>query len=309
MDQQQKQTIFDPAKVIAVGIAAPLSSLLTSRFGIAGTLLGLAISSVILTILVDVLKVYLARASTKVVKVPSGLRTTEFSRKGIRGKLRASLSTVLSFPPRSLSPKRRRSILFGSLIAAVISFLVGLVIVTGVEASVGKSLSCWMWNDCPTTETDQSSPDGDTASSTGGTLPSILGGGPSTSSSNAPQVGPVNPQQPPTPLPGAPTSPSMPPSVYPSVSPSETPAMQGPNSDVPNQGREDQSSSQTEDQQQSPPDSSSQDQQQSPSDSSGQDQQQTPPNNTGEGSSGNNQSQSSPASGRKPKWHESLQMP
>jgi hypothetical protein len=64
--EEQKQIIFEPAKVIAVGIAAPFASLLTSRFGIAGTLLGLDISSVILTVLVDALKVYLARASTKV---------------------------------------------------------------------------------------------------------------------------------------------------------------------------------------------------------------------------------------------------
>ena len=44
MAEEQKQTVFEPAKVIAVGIAAPLASLLTSRFGIAGTLLGLALS-------------------------------------------------------------------------------------------------------------------------------------------------------------------------------------------------------------------------------------------------------------------------
>ena len=177
MAEEQKQTVFEPAKVIAVGIAAPLASLLTSRFGIAGTMLGLAISSVILTVLVDALKVYLARASTKVVKVPSGLRTG-FYRQGIRGRTRALLSRFLSFPTRPLSPKRRRSILVGSLIAAGISFLVGLMVVTGVEASVGKSLSCWLWSECPT---DESSSDGDSTSSTR-TLPSIVGGNPSASS-------------------------------------------------------------------------------------------------------------------------------
>src|SRR4051812_24558657 len=151
MDQQQKQTILDLPKVIAVGIAAPLASLLTSRFGIAGTMLGLAVSSIILTILVDALKVYLARASTKVIKVPSGLRTG-LHRQGMRGRLRALLYKILHFPPGSLVPKRRHSILIGSLIAAVISFLVGLIIITGVETSVGKNLSCWVWDECPTEE-------------------------------------------------------------------------------------------------------------------------------------------------------------
>jgi hypothetical protein len=184
---EQKQTVFEPAKVIAVGIAAPLASLLTSRFGIAGTLLGLAISSVILTVLVDALKVYLARASTKVVKVPSGLRTASY-RRGIRGRSRALLSRVLSFPTRPLSPEKRRSILFGSLVAAVIPFVVGLMAITGVEAGVGKSLSCWLWSEC---STEESSVDGGGGSSTS-TLPSIFGGGQSASGS-VPTVRPVAP--------------------------------------------------------------------------------------------------------------------
>jgi hypothetical protein len=249
--EEQKQTVFEPAKVIAVGIAAPLASLLTSRFGIAGTLLGLAISSVILTVLVDALKVYLARASTKVVKVPSGLRTG-FYPQGIRGRLRALLARFLSFPTRPLSPKRRRSILVGSLIAAGVSFLVGLMVVTGVEASVGKSISCWLWSACPT---EESSADGDSTSSTG-TMPSIFGGSPSASSS-APEVRPVDPQQ------QQPTPPNFPGS--PSVSPSAAPGTQGRDSDAPTQER-DQSSPQEENQQQSPSDYSDEEgQQQSPS--------------------------------------------
>jgi hypothetical protein len=40
VDEQKKQTIFDAPKVIAIGIASPAATLLTSRFGIAGTLMG-----------------------------------------------------------------------------------------------------------------------------------------------------------------------------------------------------------------------------------------------------------------------------
>jgi hypothetical protein len=223
---EQKQTVFEPAKVIAVGIAAPLASLLTSRFGIAGTLLGLAISSVILTVLVDALKVYLARASTKVVKVPSGLRTASY-RRGIRGRSRALLSRVLSFPTRPLSPEKRRSILFGSLVAAVIPFVVGLMAITGVEAGVGKSLSCWLWSEC---STEESSVDGGGGSSTS-TLPSIFGGGQSASGS-VPTVRPVAPQQQPTP-PDSPDSPGSP-----SVAPSAATGTDGQDSGTLDQGRD-----------------------------------------------------------------------
>ena len=305
MDQQQNQTIFDPPKVVAVGIAAPLASLLTSRFGIAGTLLGLAISSVILTVLVDALKVYLARASTKVVKVPSGLRT-EISHKGSRGRLRALLSKVLSFPARAISPKRRHSILVGSLIAAGVSFLVGLVIVTGVEASVGKSLSCLVWNNCPL----ESSTTGDGSTSATSTLPSIFGGGQGTISSTL-QGTPSSPQQQ---LRGS-SSPGT------SQAPSQTPVGPGaetptPASPSPQPGqRQGPSDPIEEGQQQSSSNSSGQDQQQSSSDPSSQDQQQQSlSNDTRDSSSSKDQSSrsstnSSPTSSQKSSWHEVFQVP
>src|SRR3712207_9196053 len=47
-------------------------------------------------------------------------------------------------------PPRRRPILLGAILAAAASFVVGMGAVTGVELGVGKSLSCWMWNQCPT---------------------------------------------------------------------------------------------------------------------------------------------------------------
>jgi hypothetical protein len=71
---QQNQTIFDLPKVLAVGIASPAATVLTSRFGIAGTLLGLALSAVIITVAVDFLKVYLARVPGAVTTIPGGLK-------------------------------------------------------------------------------------------------------------------------------------------------------------------------------------------------------------------------------------------
>ena len=197
MDEQQKQSILDLPKVIAVGISSPVATILTSRFGIAGTLIGLALSAVILTVLVDILKVYLARAPGTVAKMPGGFRA-RLSWRNIRGRIGAAFDNFWSF-----SAARRRSILVGSVIAGVVSFFVGLSVITGLELSAGKSLSCWVWNECPA----ESSADGDGEYSTVSTRPSIFGGGRAVSSTT-PQTEPFGSEQQSTP--GAPGSPSRP---------------------------------------------------------------------------------------------------
>lgn len=143
MEGQQKQTILDLPKVIAIGIASPVATFLTSRFGVAGTLIGLALSAMVLTVLVDLLKVYLAHAPATVAKVPEtvakmpgGLRT-DLSWPAILGKLSTvfARSSFLTSAP----PTRRRAIFVGSLVAAGISFLVGLGIVTALELGLVKA--------------------------------------------------------------------------------------------------------------------------------------------------------------------------
>src|SRR4051794_24964227 len=218
--QKQQQRLIDLPKVIAGGIAAPLAALLTSRFGVAGTMVGLVVSAVVLTTISDILKVYLARVPGTVTRIPGG-----FSKKPRWQQILYSFRLPFS-KFSSLAPARQRSILTRSLIAAVLTFLIGLIVVTSAEASVGKNLSCWVWNNCTTTES--SSADGSTSSTT--TVSSLFGGSLNTnsSSSNAPQVGPLTPQQEqPAPPPGASGSSAQPPNVpsaqSPTPSPSSTP--------------------------------------------------------------------------------------
>src|ERR671933_530551 len=168
VDQQQNQHLLDLPKVIAVGIASPAGAALTSRFGVAGTLLGLALSAVIITVVTDVLKVYLARVPGAVTSIPGGFRKKSALQRFV-DRIRLPFSKF-----SSLSPARRRSVLIGSVIAGGISFLVGLIIVTGVELGVGKNLSCWIWSECPA----EASTDGGKGAST---RPSIFGGGQSAS--------------------------------------------------------------------------------------------------------------------------------
>ncbi len=264
MEEKQKQTILDIPKVIAVGISAPVATILTSRFGVAGTLIGLALSAVILTALADMLKVYLARAPATVAKVPDavakmpgGLRA-RLSWHNVRGKLGAAFARFLSLSP---APARRRSVMIGSVVAAGISFLVGLIIVTGLELGVGQSLSCWVWHECPT---ESSTDDGGSSSRTR-TLPSIFGGG-SSASSGTLELRSADPQRQPAHS-GSPESPS----VSPSAAPSELPGTEAQDS-VASDAGQDQSSQREEDQQQNLPDYSDDDQQQSPSNTTEEDQ-------------------------------------
>jgi hypothetical protein len=195
VDEQNKQSILDLPKVIAGGIASPAAALLTSRFGVAGTVVGLAFSAVIVTVISDVLKVYLARAPGAVVSIPGG-----FSKKPTWQQMLYRLRQPFS-KFASLAPPTRRSILIRSVIAGIIMFVVGLAVVTGLEVGVGKDLSCWVWKNCPA----ETSTSGSSAWNTStGTLPSILGGGSSAKGNAQQQVVPANPAQP-TPAPQQPT--------------------------------------------------------------------------------------------------------
>src|SRR3954453_13031814 len=156
--QKQQQQLIDLPKVIAGGIAAPLAALLTSRFGVAGTMVGLVVSAVVLTTISDILKVYLARVPGTVTSIPGG-----FSKKPRWQQLLYRLRLPFS-KFSSLGPARRRSILTRSLVAGVIAFLLGLIVVTSVEASVGKNLSCWVWNNC-TTATESATSGGSASAS------------------------------------------------------------------------------------------------------------------------------------------------
>jgi hypothetical protein len=257
---QQQPTVFDLPKVLAVGIASPAAAAITARFGVAGTLIGLALSAVFITAAVDFLKVYLARVPGAVTTIPGGFRKRS-SLGNVFERMRRPFSKFASLPRT-----RRRSILIGSVAAAGISFVVGLIVVTGLELGVGKSLSCWVWEEC---STEESSADDSSGSARASTLPSVLGGGQSTSSSTPQvEVSPSSPQQEePGSSPGTPGAPS---SQVPDVPGVETPdpslQQQGPSEVI--EDIEEAQQDIEEAQQQIPSSSTPADQQRSPADDS-----------------------------------------
>ena len=250
----QQPSVFDLPKVLAVGMASPAAAAITARFGVAGTLIGLALSAVFVTAAVDFLKVYLARVPGAVTTIPGGFRKRS-SLRNVFERMRRPFSKFAS-----LARPRRRSIAIGSIAAAGISFVVGLIVVTGLELGVGKSLSCWVWEEC---SAEESSADDSSGSTRASTLPSVLGGGQSASSIPQVEVSPSSPQQEvPGSSPGtsgAPSSqvPDVPGAQTPDPSPSAQPGQrQGP-SGVLEEGQQQVPSSKTPlqtDQQQSPTD-------------------------------------------------------
>jgi hypothetical protein len=214
VDNQQKQHLIDLPKLIAGAVASPSAALLTSRFGVAGTLVGLALSAVIVTVISDFIKVYLQRIPGTVTRIEGGFTKKPRWQRPFH-RLRHPFSKF-----SSLAPAQRRSILIRSVIAGVIMFIVGLVVVTGLELSVRKDLSCWVWNNCPKEASTETSASGSSASNTT-TLPSIFGGGRSIGSNPLQVVAPLPVQQQPTPPPGSQgplTQPSLPVSGQPSSS-------------------------------------------------------------------------------------------
>jgi hypothetical protein len=116
--RRERQPAVKLTGVVAAGLAAALAAFFTSRFGITGTVLGTALTAMIITVGSTLSGFYLERAAAK-------------ARNSVPGVVR-------------VRPPRRRSVLLGGLLAAVATFVVGIGVVTGVELGVGKSLSCWV---------------------------------------------------------------------------------------------------------------------------------------------------------------------
>ncbi|CAN5813539.1 hypothetical protein BH18ACT11_BH18ACT11_16350 [soil metagenome] len=145
---------------MSAGLAATGASFVTSRFGVAGTLLGAALTAMIITGGSAILRAYLETLSGRVRQVPTKLRSRREQksaggsgdimpgrpdlRDNFVGRMRAALGWF-----SHLTTLRRRSILMRGLLAAVVALLLCLALVWGTEKLIGNSLSCGLWAKCP----------------------------------------------------------------------------------------------------------------------------------------------------------------
>jgi hypothetical protein len=151
------------SQVMAAGFASAAAAFVTSRFGVAGTLLGAALTAMIITGGSALLRAYLESVTGNVRKVPRKLRErrnrwkagrtaeppdTMPGRPDLRdnfaGRMRAALGWFSHLPALT-----RRSILIKGVVAAAVAFVVGMAAVYGVEQVIGNSLSCGIWAKCP----------------------------------------------------------------------------------------------------------------------------------------------------------------
>lgn len=174
---QGSQPVVSGSAVASAGLASAVAALVTSKFGVAGTLLGAALTTMIITGGSAVLKSYLEGVTGRVRKMPGWMRSPRADeppnvparpdlRNNFMGRLRAAFDWFLHLPPR-----RRQAILAGAIVPAVVAFLISMGAVTALEVAIGKSLPCGIWNNCPTAAVESG------ATTSGPTRPTLLGGG------------------------------------------------------------------------------------------------------------------------------------
>ena len=147
------------SQVMAAGVASAGAAIITSKFGVAGTLLGAALTTMIITGGSAILKAYLENVTGHVRKVPRKLRERRKAGRyaepssipgrpdllnNFAGRMRAALGWFSHLPPLT-----RRSILIKGLIAAAAAFVIGMGTVFAFEKVIDNSLSCGLWGNCP----------------------------------------------------------------------------------------------------------------------------------------------------------------
>lgn len=170
-EEGKSQTFVETHKAVAAGIASVLAAVFTSRLGVAGTLIGTAVTAVLITLGSAVFKAQLMKASHRISGLPETVQgrlstqqiripgkpsvepnpepaakpeeeATE-KRPGLLSRLRAVPGFLKELP----SAQRRRVLLAG-LLAGMVAMVIGLGTVTGIELAGGKTLSCLVWS-CP----------------------------------------------------------------------------------------------------------------------------------------------------------------
>ena len=170
-EEGKSQTFVETHKAVAAGIASVLAAVFTSKLGVAGTLIGTAVTAVLITLGSAVFKAQLIKASHRISGLPATVRG-RLSTQQIRipGKPSAEpnpepaakpeeeaaekrpglLSRLRAVPGflKELPSAQRRRVLLAGLLAGLVAMVIGLGTVTGIELAGGKTLSCLVWS-CP----------------------------------------------------------------------------------------------------------------------------------------------------------------
>ena len=197
-EEEKPKQLVQMSTVIASGITAIVAALLTSRLGVAGTLIGTALTPMLMTIGVAVLNAQIEKATDKISDLPSTVRsrlptqrvrvpgtptpgeTPEETEPPVAPRRRdmrtpGVFERVLSIPTylKEMSPSTRRRTLLTGILTGLVAAAIGLAGVTGIEAASGSSFSCTMWEKCGETTTTASGQETEQASTS---LTQVFGG-------------------------------------------------------------------------------------------------------------------------------------
>lgn len=227
VEEEKSQKVVESYKAVAAGIASVLAAVFTSSFGVAGTLIGTAVTAVLITLGSALFRVQLMKATNKISGLPDTVRG-RLSTQQIRmpGRPNAEpnpepaaepeaadnrspglLARLRAMPGflRDLPSNQRRKMLVAGLLAGLVATAIGLAGVTGIELAGGKPLSCLVWSSC--------SDDDESGGSSRRSSLSILGGysgtGATPSAPGSGQQAPKGPNGEPA-QPGAGGTPSQP---------------------------------------------------------------------------------------------------
>lgn len=204
-EEEKPKQLVQMSTVLASGITAIVAALFTSRLGVAGTLIGTALTPMLMTIGVAVLDAPIQKATEKVSVLPStvrGQRSTQRVRvPGTPGpeplpeepeppvtsrrrdrRTPGIIQRLLSIPTylREMAPSTRRRTLLTGAAAGLVAAIIGLAGVTGLEAASGGTLSCTLYEECPSTASGQETAE------TGTSLSRAFGGSGDTSTQSVP---------------------------------------------------------------------------------------------------------------------------
>jgi hypothetical protein len=164
---EQSTPVVSGTQVFAAGLASTTAAFVTSKFGVAGTILGAALTTMIITGGAAILNAYLKSLTGSVRKVPHKFRAQRERRErrkaaryeepptetlpgrpdlrdNFMGRMRAAVGWFSHLPLPA-----RRSIIVKGLIAAAVAFVISMGAIYALERGIGNSLSCGLWGKCP----------------------------------------------------------------------------------------------------------------------------------------------------------------
>ena len=163
-EEEKPKQLVQMSTVFASGIAAIVAALFTSRLGVAGTLIGTALTPMLMTVGVAVLNAQIQKATEKIPDLPTVVRgrlsTQRVRVPGTpspeeppeepatsRRRDRRSpgiVERLLSIPAylKEMSPSTRRRTLLTGVLAGLVAMVIGFVGITGIEAVAREPLSC-----------------------------------------------------------------------------------------------------------------------------------------------------------------------